>query len=503
MVRSVQPEFRHPERRESLACSPFFQKQSDSTSDSAASGRQRHWTAPPTFVTARSSGGEDYRSVIDDLSIEIRELKAELKHYKRVVPRELRKDRLFEVKIYDLPQAKRDELESLLQGFVQELGIPKDRSTLRRDDSVLDSTHVRGNSMSASASTHASWLATQVQPPDSAYATMIAGANTPSESARPETMSARIRSSVQNDKAYVHDAHRSPYLRDETSEAGKRYPAVGRMDEHPRGGDGGVSRSSHLTSQQRTTSDDASTAVVSGRQPHQTRHNMYGSGSHASERLNNFHYHPLVCRQESSSQTSAFDASSSTSSPENGHSNFQGDRGGLRPANAKKRKLGGGIIYYAGAPFYTDTSGSAKVPQLDYAYSDYQGLQGTPFSLDRYQPYRCDSGSSLSCRSLSERSIRMSCPEERNQNKGAYHGLDSATDDRTEVSLSPPWTSRSQRSRMPPLEPSGIGGVIPEDHFTMRNRTHICKGFAPIEVILPEPFTNIGSRVCVKTNLAT
>ncbi|CRK26669.1 hypothetical protein BN1723_018283, partial [Verticillium longisporum] len=58
-----------------------------------------HSLRPPA---ARSSSTGDYRSVIDDLTVEIQKLKDELKKYKQSGPDLLKRDKLFEIKVHDM-----------------------------------------------------------------------------------------------------------------------------------------------------------------------------------------------------------------------------------------------------------------------------------------------------------------------------------------------------------------------------------------------------------------
>lgn len=63
------------------------------------------------------SASEEYRSIIDDLTIENRKLKEKLKRYGRSSATHLENEKLFEVKIHALSARKRRELEELLRSF--------------------------------------------------------------------------------------------------------------------------------------------------------------------------------------------------------------------------------------------------------------------------------------------------------------------------------------------------------------------------------------------------
>ncbi|KAK2685910.1 hypothetical protein QWA68_016075 [Fusarium oxysporum] len=72
-------------------------------------------------ITTHSNRADDYRSIIDDLTLEIQQLKKELKHHKKLGPAMLHKDKLFEIKIPGLPLLKKRELETILRDFATDL----------------------------------------------------------------------------------------------------------------------------------------------------------------------------------------------------------------------------------------------------------------------------------------------------------------------------------------------------------------------------------------------
>ncbi|KAI8240337.1 Frequency clock protein [Colletotrichum sp. SAR 10_99] len=93
---------------------PFFQKESDSSNEDQAkptSSYPQHLLKPPVTGNLKpsathSSSADDYRSVIDDLTIEIKKLKDELKRHKQNGPQMMKRDKLFEIKNYlkDIPE---------------------------------------------------------------------------------------------------------------------------------------------------------------------------------------------------------------------------------------------------------------------------------------------------------------------------------------------------------------------------------------------------------------
>ncbi|KAM3413897.1 hypothetical protein BST61_g10570 [Cercospora zeina] len=68
------------------------------------------------------SSTEDFRSVIDDLTIENKTLKRRLKKYEKLHDAHLKDEKLFEVRIHGLPPHKKRELEETLRKFAVSLG---------------------------------------------------------------------------------------------------------------------------------------------------------------------------------------------------------------------------------------------------------------------------------------------------------------------------------------------------------------------------------------------
>ncbi|RBA19664.1 hypothetical protein FPRO05_08964 [Fusarium proliferatum] len=135
----------------------------------------RHHVDPPGPITAHSSSSDDYRSVIDDLTLEIQQLKKELKRYKQPGPALLHKDKLFEIKVYGLPQKKKRELETILRDLAADHdGSPEASSSQKRKGI---SPHSRDHIYSKAGvqSSHPPSTGSSLRPADSAYASMSAG----------------------------------------------------------------------------------------------------------------------------------------------------------------------------------------------------------------------------------------------------------------------------------------------------------------------------------------
>ncbi|KAK7423170.1 hypothetical protein QQZ08_009166 [Neonectria magnoliae] len=169
---------------------PFFQKESDSSTEDKPFA-YNHQLAPAKLTTApQSSSADDFRSVIDDLTIEIQNLKEELKRYKQTGPDMLRKEKLFEIKVHGLPNKKKRELEATLRDFAAGLESSPDASSSQRNKKSSSSRHANRDRMysaSGSMSKHASSSSGSNFPPaDSAYASMSVGAKSSGPSmARP------------------------------------------------------------------------------------------------------------------------------------------------------------------------------------------------------------------------------------------------------------------------------------------------------------------------------
>ncbi|TQS37968.1 hypothetical protein Golomagni_01536 [Golovinomyces magnicellulatus] len=97
--------------------SPYI-LQNSSSSGSPYSPENAHLLA--RGARAGGSSGE-YRSVIDDLTIENKRLRKELRRYKNQTNIQLQNDKLFEIRIHSLPPDKRRELENTLSSFTSSL----------------------------------------------------------------------------------------------------------------------------------------------------------------------------------------------------------------------------------------------------------------------------------------------------------------------------------------------------------------------------------------------
>ncbi|KAJ4267179.1 hypothetical protein NW762_003280 [Fusarium torreyae] len=96
---------------------------------------------PPNDPSSQpeSSAGSmdgDYRSVIDDLTLEIKALKKELRRCKKSGPSILDREKLFEVKVHGLPQEKKTELEAMLRDIALGVDVPLNASSLQKKETI-------------------------------------------------------------------------------------------------------------------------------------------------------------------------------------------------------------------------------------------------------------------------------------------------------------------------------------------------------------------------------
>jgi hypothetical protein len=129
-------------------------------------------------ITAHSNVDDDYRSVIDDLTLEIQQLRKKLKRYKQSGPAMLHKDKLFEIKFHGLPQKKKRELEAIVRDLAADVDRSPEVSSLQKREKISphnrDQDHIYSKSGIRRKHTPSS-TGSNLRPADSAYASMSAG----------------------------------------------------------------------------------------------------------------------------------------------------------------------------------------------------------------------------------------------------------------------------------------------------------------------------------------
>ncbi|KAI0127844.1 frequency clock protein [Xylariales sp. AK1849] len=163
---------------------PFFQKETDSSNEESHHivptqspaykfVQSRNQGLRPGF-TRHSSSADDFRSVIDDLTVENKRLREELKKYKQIGPNPLRGEKLFEVKVHGLPNRRKRELEAALRDFTTSLNGSSTGASPRRKKEEGRGNKGAESSMSKQASS-SSGSHSRPHQTDSAYASMSFG----------------------------------------------------------------------------------------------------------------------------------------------------------------------------------------------------------------------------------------------------------------------------------------------------------------------------------------
>ncbi|CAG8454526.1 4037_t:CDS:2 [Ambispora gerdemannii] len=120
--------------------------------DNVGSARHGAHQAPNTV----SAPSDSYRSVIDDLTLKNQRLRHKLRKMERLHKKSLHKEKLFEVRYFQMPRNKRHELEDYLKDFAAQLPTPPSsgvtsssaNSTSRTSSGpprVIDNVQVKGS----------------------------------------------------------------------------------------------------------------------------------------------------------------------------------------------------------------------------------------------------------------------------------------------------------------------------------------------------------------------
>ncbi|KAF2996495.1 hypothetical protein E8E13_005473 [Curvularia kusanoi] len=113
---------------------PFLLHNSSSSERTPPDGHGRYMGMPslplrPNLMNLGTDGSstEDFRSVIDDLTVANKKLKQRLRKYEKVYDAHLQDEKLFEVRFHGLPDHKKKELEETLRKFAAGLDDSTDR----------------------------------------------------------------------------------------------------------------------------------------------------------------------------------------------------------------------------------------------------------------------------------------------------------------------------------------------------------------------------------------
>ncbi|TLD29042.1 hypothetical protein PspLS_03365 [Pyricularia sp. CBS 133598] len=203
--------------------SPYYQRTSGSPNDAAVGNLVPpgnivfpQMTNKPSLrpTVTQSSSADEYRSVIDDLTIENNRLKEELRRYKQFGTDLMRKDKLFEIKVHGLPGKKKRELEATLRDFASTLEGSTDTSRGAKKASKSGKIKSSGGATSK----HASSSSSNSRPVDSAYASMSTDPGTGNNSSGKSqtgraTHTSNSKSANQKVESYLEDIPEGLYPR--------------------------------------------------------------------------------------------------------------------------------------------------------------------------------------------------------------------------------------------------------------------------------------------------
>ncbi|KAF1985709.1 hypothetical protein K402DRAFT_356598 [Aulographum hederae CBS 113979] len=186
---------------------------------------------------SRESGSDDFRNIIDDLTVENRKLKRRLKKYKKVHDTHLQADKLFEIRVHGLSAEKKKELEETLWKFSMGLEEPPTAvSTVPSTHGHVGSSnsgHLPSSLDNRQTSSH-----TSTRFGDSAYASMSAsGQNSAAPSGHDSEHKKASKSTMtrqqQNVRSYLHEIPQGllPTRSVAMSEKAKKKMVVRRMEQ--------------------------------------------------------------------------------------------------------------------------------------------------------------------------------------------------------------------------------------------------------------------------------
>ncbi|EJP62033.1 frequency clock protein [Beauveria bassiana ARSEF 2860] len=385
------------------------------------------------------SGRDDYRPIIDDLTIELRNLREELRLYKAQGPYLLRNEQLFEVKYNNLSKRKRRELEAALNIFAGSMAdlTTQSKESRRRVDLLPDSGLEPLPTSSQQLKT---------QPSDSAYTSMLADCNSSQISLCRTASMQRTRSAKQKVEKYLGsipadfrqtpgvmtDVKRNHWIDDCDSTLAKRQ----RMD--------------YLTGDTRTVT----------REP-KFKPQVPGPS-------NRFYYKPLFVHQNSPDGATVLGDTLSPFVHDDDSIGMIGyTHSGSRYPNPQNGRREGSIIYYNDAPFCVDLSGDSSdwPPAKDIAFS----MENATESSDQ-RPHRqactdfsaSELGSWLLSNPLTVQNI-IGIDE-----KVPFGLLKEYVEETSDAGFEFTCTEEQPQclaARV--LEPCGLGNVQPDDHFTV------------------------------------
>lgn len=194
---------------------------------------------------------------------------------------------------------------------------------------------------------------------------------------------------------------------------------------------------------------------------------------HLCAPFESFQYKPLFVQQDSSGGYSSLDGTHDSLEPVEGGNPCKSRCGPSsfgRPTH-KKQRHGGVAIFYTGAPFYTDLSGdpsdtSATAHTLLSSQTQKDPQKSSEFARS---PQRTMSGSFINYNPLTDRgqALHQQCSAMNEDNDGARGLASDEGEHLSDIGLDLIWNNDRQHIEYRTLEPCGLGGVLPEDHFVV------------------------------------
>lgn len=119
-------------------------------------------------MEAKESNSEDFRGVIDDLTIQNKRLRKKLKQYERLHCSHLQEEKLFEVRIHGLAAHRKRELEEILRSFASSSEESPETSLFKPGSFKTTAVALKNHIPSSSSTSYSKGS----KPVDSAYASM-------------------------------------------------------------------------------------------------------------------------------------------------------------------------------------------------------------------------------------------------------------------------------------------------------------------------------------------
>lgn len=215
-----------------------------------------HQPVLPLRMESSDSTSEEFRGVIDDLTVKNKKLREKLKKYEKLHCSHLQEEKLFEVRVHSLPVQRKLELEQLLRGFAASLEEPSDMP------SFASNPKPTANLLNPLPSLHkpSSSSTSYSKPHDSTYASISASGQTLNSQSNPNNVkrSEKSDSKGHDVRSYLHDIpqgllpRRSPFI----STKAKRKVVVRRLEQLFTGR-GGVIKDYNQSHQQQEVSQSA------------------------------------------------------------------------------------------------------------------------------------------------------------------------------------------------------------------------------------------------------